>query len=236
MVFAARSSTMTVPHGTTWRLDRIIEPFWRFSFDRRQRTVARVSTAVEPRDPFALVERILKGDSTAEGELYQQYRRGVAMILRHSFGGGMDAEDYLQETFYLAIRKIREGELREPARLPQFLASLARNLTINHFRKEKRRRTEADSERLDREPTSGNQYERVARRERAQRVHEVLAELRNPRDQELLYRFYIAEEEKEEICEDLGLSSLHFNRVLFRAKQRFRDLLDEAAPPTGVGG
>ncbi len=48
------------------------------------------------------------------------------------------------------------------------------------------------------------------------------------RDRQILYRFYIAEEDKERICADLDLSSLHFNRVLFRARQRFKDLLESS--------
>jgi RNA polymerase sigma-70 factor (ECF subfamily) len=36
---------------------------------------------------------------------------------------------------------------------------------------------------------------------------------------------YVKEEEKDEICARLGIDSTHFNRVLFRAKQRFRELL-----------
>ena len=31
------------------------------------------------------------------------------------------------------------------------------------------------------------------------------------------------------ICRDLGLTSLHFNRVLFRARERYRELFDERA-------
>ncbi len=44
----------------------------------------------------------------------------------------------------------------------------------------------------------------------------------------MLYRYYLAEEDKAAICADLGLSSLHFNRVLWRARQRFKKLLERA--------
>jgi RNA polymerase sigma-70 factor (ECF subfamily) len=36
---------------------------------------------------------------------------------------------------------------------------------------------------------------------------------------------YVRDEDKDEICASLGIDSTHFNRVLFRAKQRFRELL-----------
>ena len=54
----------------------------------------------------------------------------------------------------------------------------------------------------------------------------MLAELKNDRDREILSRYYIADENKEDICRDLELSDLHFNRVLFRARQRYRELFE----------
>ena len=51
------------------------------------------------------------------------------------------------------------------------------------------------------------------------------------RDRDLLLRYYVHEEEKPEICRALGLDSLHFNRVLYRAKQRFREILERSGDP-----
>lgn len=56
---------------------------------------------------------------------------------------------------------------------------------------------------------------------------EVLDQLSIPRDRELLRRFYLQDEDKEAICSDLGLSAQHFDRVLYRARQRMRDLIEE---------
>jgi RNA polymerase sigma-70 factor (ECF subfamily) len=50
----------------------------------------------------------------------------------------------------------------------------------------------------------------------------------NERDIQVLYRFYIADEDKEEVCAELGLSSLHFNLVLHRARERFKELYERA--------
>ena len=57
----------------------------------------------------------------------------------------------------------------------------------------------------------------------------VLSEMPSDRDRQILFRFYIAEDEKDSICRDLDLTSLHFNRVLFRARERYRDLYLETA-------
>jgi RNA polymerase sigma-70 factor (ECF subfamily) len=63
--------------------------------------------------------------------------------------------------------------------------------------------------------------------EKAGIVRRILNELRPARDREVLYRFYIAEQEKEHICAELGLTSLHFNRILFRARERYRELYEK---------
>jgi DNA-directed RNA polymerase specialized sigma24 family protein len=58
-------------------------------------------------------------------------------------------------------------------------------------------------------------------------VRQVIQELGTSRDRDILLRFYIAEEDKERISADFGLSSLQFNRVLHRARERYREILLE---------
>jgi DNA-directed RNA polymerase specialized sigma24 family protein len=43
----------------------------------------------------------------------------------------------------------------------------------------------------------------------------------------VLYRFYLADDDKEEICAELGVSSLHFNQILCRARERYKKLFEE---------
>ena len=55
-------------------------------------------------------------------------------------------------------------------------------------------------------------------------MRQVLDELPVERDRQLLRQFYLRQESKERICADHGLTSLQFNRVLHRARERFREL------------
>ncbi|HMF08230.1 MAG TPA: sigma-70 family RNA polymerase sigma factor [Thermoanaerobaculia bacterium] len=176
-----------------------------------------------------LASRIRTGDREAEAELVGRYQRGVTLLLRRSAGDPSLAEDLAQETFRIALEKIRRGDLREPEKLAGFLCSLARNLSIEHFRKASSQRTSGsppeDSVRGD-EP---DPLERLLRAEQARIVRGILSELPTERDRQILLRFYLSEEDKSAICRDLGLTSLHFNRVLFRARERYRELFDERA-------
>lgn len=120
---------------------------------------------------------------------------------------------------------MRRGELRDTAKLPGFLSRMARNLAIEHYRKAARRKTEADSETVGevaRVPST--QLNRLLDSENASLVRQAIQELGNERDRQILYRFYIIEEEKVRISADFGLSGLQFNRVLHRARERYKAL------------
>jgi RNA polymerase sigma-70 factor, ECF subfamily len=176
-----------------------------------------------------LVSRIRAGDQRAEEELVERYRRGVAIVLRREVRHAVVAADLTQETFRIALEKIRRGDLREPEKLSGFICSLARNLAIGHHRQSSREEslTEIELAQTLPDPAPG-QLEELLQKEKAAIVRQVINELPTERDRQVLFRFYIAEEEKEQICADLGLTGLHFNRVLFRARQRYKELYEKA--------
>lgn len=185
--------------------------------------------ASRPRsEPSAeLVRRIVSGDPAAEVELVHRFSRALTFLLRRLTRDEAAAEDLYQETFRLVIEKVRGGELREPERLPGFVSSLARNLFLGSVRRRGRQKVHEESETAEIAPDpSPGQLSRLLAQERAAIVRDVLAELKNDRDREILTRYYIADEKKEDICRDLELSDLHFNRVLFRARQRYKELFE----------
>jgi RNA polymerase sigma-70 factor, ECF subfamily len=176
-----------------------------------------------------LVRRIQRGDTVAEARLVERYSRGLLYMLRRTAGDPALAEDLHQETFRVVLERLRERGLEEPERLAGFLHRTAKNLFIGGYRKVVRRKTEGEIEGLEAVPDPmADPYREAARQEEAALVRRLIGELETDRDRQILYRFYIAEEEKERICADLDLSSLHFNRVLFRARQRFKELLEGA--------
>jgi RNA polymerase sigma-70 factor, ECF subfamily len=176
----------------------------------------------------ALVSRVVAGDRQAETELVQRFSGGVLCLLRREVVERAAADDLHQEVFRIAIERIRGGQLREPDKLAAFICGLARNLAIEYFRDRKRRvRDEPiDGDAVIRNDTT-NELDLLLAKESAQTVRAVLRELPTDRDRQILFRFYIAEERKDSICRDLGLTSLHFNRVLCRARDRFRELYEK---------
>jgi RNA polymerase sigma-70 factor, ECF subfamily len=177
------------------------------------------------RNPAGLAARIRAGDRRAEEELVERYGRGLKILLERHTNGRPEAEDLLQEALSLGIQKVRRGELREGEKLPAFLSRLARNLAIDFYRKAQRRKTEPDGDVVAAATiASAVQVDRLLRQEHAALVRRVIEELRNGRDREVIFRFYIAEEDKEQISVDFDLTGQQFNRVLHRARERYKEL------------
>lgn len=174
-----------------------------------------------------LVQRIAAGEAAAETQLVERYSRGILYLLRRLGASPEMAEDCHQETFRIALERLRQRGLEEPAALVGFLRGTARNLVLAERRRDIRRRTD-DADPLDLAAAADpapNQLHSVLHDEQAALVRQLIGELQTDRDRQVLMRFYVGEEDKGRICSDLGLDSLHFNRVLFRARQRFKDLM-----------
>lgn len=188
------------------------------------------------RDVAALASRIAAGDRDAEEELVQRYSRGVTVILSQTISDRTLVEDLRQEAFRMIIEKVRAGELRDPERLPGFVCNLARNLAIGQHRRASRRGETVGLEEVSAQPSRVlSPFDQVLRRESAGLMRRVLEELPTERDRRILYCFYVLEQDKASICAELGLSSLHFNRVLHRARERFRERYQKAVSPPASG-
>lgn len=148
----------------------------------------------------------------------------MALLLDRHARSPEEREDLFQDTFRLLIEKLRKGEVREPEKLPGYVAHLARNLATEHYRKTARRKTDpAPPEDLDR-PTSGGALDELLAAENAALARAVIGELSTARDREVLLRFYLGDEDRDRLCRDLDLTGVQFHRVLHRARQRYKDL------------
>ena len=176
-----------------------------------------------------LVRRIRDGDSGAETRLVERYSDGLRYLLLHRVRDDERAQDLLQDTLSIAIAKLREIDLENPERLAGYLRGIAIRVALNAGRRRQREPYQMEVEAIgqipDREP---GQFDHVARKQTQTAVHKLLRSMPVKRDREILMRFYVKDQDKDEICRALGLDSLHFNRVLFRAKKRFKTLLEKS--------
>jgi len=161
---------------------------------------------------------------------------GQQVILRNMAGlraqlarvtGSMElASDLLQDAVVTALQKLRAGQISDPAHLDGYVYRVALNHLRNYRRKDRSRTTTSDelSEPLE-STESSRPVKDLEVDQWARLVKQLLQQVPLARDRELLVRFYLDEESKQELCQAFGLTELHFNRVIHRARDRFKDLL-----------
>lgn len=172
-----------------------------------------------------LVRRIIAGDSCAEEEMILRYKAGVFQIIYQIVRNWSVSEDLCQEALMKSLEKIRHEEIREPEKLSGFICGIARFTAIQYIRKMRvamKHEVIDDAERIPN--PSPDAVEQLLNKERVDIVRKVISEMKVPRDRELLFRYYVLEEEKDKICEDLGLSREQFSSIIFRAHQRYKAL------------
>jgi RNA polymerase sigma-70 factor, ECF subfamily len=177
-----------------------------------------------------LCRRIQAGDLDAEAMLVAQLQSGLRLVANRAAGGDFElAHDVCQEALVIIIRRLRTTGLENPALLAAFAAQTARNLVTAARRKTLRQRTESYAETIEAiaDPRPAAQ-EQLSAGGIAAILNRILAELPGERDRTVLIRFYLKEDDKSDICRDLNLSELGFNQVIFRARNRLRQLLIES--------
>jgi RNA polymerase sigma-70 factor (ECF subfamily) len=166
-----------------------------------------------PADPVSLLTAV-----------YRDFPGLRALILRRVRDPDV-AADILQDAAVTTLEKLRSGEIAHPENLGGYLYRVALNHLRNHRRKD--RSAVSSAEALEDLPASESaDWEHIGGRQWAKAARRMLEELPVARDREVLVRFYLDDEDREQICRELRLSEEHFNRVIFRARNRFRELVE----------
>ena len=182
-------------------------------------------------DATELVRRIRQGDREAESLLVQKYSRPLLSLMRCRVRDPDLVEDLHQDTFRIVIQRLRERGLDNPTKLAGFINRTAINLYIGVVRKSQRRKTNPNSEIIDAQADESlGPLSAALQGEAASSVQTLLSEMPTERDRDILRRFYVREEEKASICASLELSPEHFDRVISRARKRFRQIVESRAP------
>ncbi len=97
---------------------------------------------VPPSPDSGKYERLLgavqSGDREAEQAVALEFMRPVRAMLLARLRNPDAAPDLLQDVMIEVLASLRRGQVREPAKLPAFVAGVCRNLLNQHFRKSQR--------------------------------------------------------------------------------------------------
>jgi RNA polymerase sigma-70 factor, ECF subfamily len=162
-----------------------------------------------------LREAVLRGDVRAWQSLYDGAFSEVFAYVQWRCAGLRDlAEDITQETWLIAVRRIRSFDLRK-APFAKWLCGIAANLLRNHFRASR----PATNQVLPERATAQDREQE--RRERAERIARALAEL--PEHYEAVLRAkYLEQRSVAEIALAWGESLKTVESLLSRSRQAFR--------------
>jgi len=174
-----------------------------------------------------------------QDELYVRYRRPLMQVFVHRRIARDVAEDLLQRTFLQIVKKIRADGLEDPANLGGYLYRTACHLATAYWRRELSREYNREGQLLSNlEDEALSLEERVDHEKLAKCVRTLMNHLPKQRDREVLERLYLREEPRTTIRQSLQLTELQFNQVLWRARQRFGDILRQhgvtGVEPTGT--
>lgn len=177
-----------------------------------------VFKVIEAKSEAELVARIMSGDQSAEQLLAERYRPGILIVITKATGDPDIAPDLCHETLLRALRAIRHKRLREPEKLPAFIWGIAQHIVTEYRKKSYKHPTQVIEEDQFVDPAL-NQFDLLLQKEKRLIIDEALKKLREE-DRKLLYRNYIAEEDNERICEDMGISKSQLALKLHRARKR----------------
>lgn len=177
-------------------------------------------------EPATLLAEIASGNKKYEQYLVSNYWKGLYFVLNRRAQNPDLAADLAQETMLIVITKARNGEIENPAALPAYIRQTGVNLLIAHYRKETRRKTE-DTDDIDVQfaNTSVDASEKINIEQLVCVVKQVINELPTERDRQIILRHFQYGQNKAVVCQELELSTEHFDRVLFRARQRLKQIL-----------
>jgi RNA polymerase sigma-70 factor (ECF subfamily) len=184
------------------------------------------TTGAEP----DLVARIAGGDRAAESEFVRRFERGVrALVRRHCRPGDPIVDDLVQDVLTGVIERLRAGAIHDSGALAGYVQAAAVYATTAEYRRRRPTQSDATIENL---ADSDTPTARLEATQLSTALRTLLAEMPVARDREILARFYLDEQDKDDVCRALEIDPAHFHRVVFRARERFRALLEQA----GIGG
>jgi RNA polymerase sigma-70 factor (ECF subfamily) len=161
-------------------------------------------------DPvYSLVSRCLSGDETAWEELVRQHTRHVYGLCYRFTGSGAEAQDLTQEVFLRVFRTLKTFRSAEGS-FGTWLARVARNLLIDHYRRTRQERvTDPIEEQLavleEKGATASERPDHaVAGREASEILQAALQKL-SPDLREAVILRDLQEMEYREIAEVLGI-------------------------------
>ena len=173
-----------------------------------------------------LASKITQGDKNARNEFVQINYQWLLFIVRRKFAQSNNHEDIVQDSFMLVLSKLQKGKINQPHTILAYLRTTAINIGFEYLRKDKKFTSAIDQDFLEViEDAKEDILSTIIWNDKIKYVKQVMTELKVQRDKDILIKFYFEDQDKPTICQILNLSTEHFDRVLYRAKERLKQII-----------
>ncbi|MBN4072820.1 sigma-70 family RNA polymerase sigma factor [Crocinitomix catalasitica] len=181
---------------------------------------------------LALVEKALKGDQMAYGELMDKYRESIYFMMMKMVKSEDDAEDLTIEAFGKAFNRLKQYS--PSYAFSTWLFKIASNNAIDFIRKKRIKVTsmdnaytnsDGDSISIDVESGEKDPEEVTMHGEKVMHMREIVKKLK-PRYRDLIEKRYFQELTYDEIAVDMGLPLGTVKAQLFRARAFLADMME----------
>lgn len=168
----------------------------------------------------AVVCGIKANDPRALEALYGFFDTAIRRAL-HAKLGSQDIDDKVHDLFMVVCDAIRNDRLHNPAALPGYIWTVVQHQSANEIgvRVRRQRREEPLGE-FDRSDGHSLEASLIQQQERESFTQSALDRLKDNK-REILERFYLEEQPKEQIMLEMGLTETQFRLLKSRAKADF---------------
>jgi RNA polymerase sigma-70 factor, ECF subfamily len=172
------------------------------------------------------VDRLVAGHPDTEHHFTKYFGDLLSLKLRSRLRSPALVEDAKQETFVRVLIALRQGKgLTTPESLGAFVNGVCNNVLFEVYRAQSRAiQLEDEHDPPDNRPNSA-EHNMMAGEQRG-RVRQALGRLPE-KEQTLLKWLFFEERSKDDICRSLNIDRNYLRVLLHRAKNRFRECLDD---------
>jgi RNA polymerase sigma-70 factor (ECF subfamily) len=175
------------------------------------------------------IAKLRTGEAATERHFVDYFSELIHLKLRSRLASPEAIEDVRQETFSRVLLILRKDDgLRQAERLGSFVNSVCNHVLQEQYRSQKKAEPplpeDNDAIYMDHSPGPLSQLESA---DQARLVRQSLSKL-PARDRALLQSVLVEERDKDELCEEMGVSREYLRVLVHRAKQAFRSAYEHS--------
>ena len=168
------------------------------------------------------LERLRGGETETTEHFVRYFGELIALKLRSRLRSRQAIEDVRQETFARTLALLRsEGGVRQAERLGSLVNSICNHVLFEQYRSDGRADPLEDETAAMLTSRAPDALSAVISGETRQKVRTVLGKL-NDRDRGVLKAVFLDEKDKDDVCQEMGVTREYIRVLLHRAKNSFR--------------